>query len=339
MRRRAFKTRALAALAGVLASLLLAGAGHASSRSDAWLVRAQAAIDAFAAGDNGNEGAMAYAEAAGAIGNTYGWTDPRVQVYLNDVYALANPDGGYGLGYAYDFAGDGTVNPATTTYTVTLAGHVGPVLLAGYLHGVVPAAKVQTIVSLLMSTARINTPQGACIAYSRSANDNKPALCTHNANAGAGAFLLAANSAGIGQGGLMTLVVDITRRETGAYFPTGGPHPSWWHYLDTPSWNDSDHNSYDAESMYSLAYPVGRQAAWLHMTNAYADNAGSPLAHMRLTSLPAAPSSMSTTDPGTTVWCEFGDAWLSEFDAYVASTTVPQLAVAAWYASRNALAC
>ncbi|MBK8076059.1 MAG: hypothetical protein IPK24_10920 [Kineosporiaceae bacterium] len=37
--------------------------------------------------------------------------------------------GGYGLGTAWDAFGDGTRNPASTTYTVTTAGHVGWVLL------------------------------------------------------------------------------------------------------------------------------------------------------------------------------------------------------------------
>lgn len=314
-----------------------------SSRSDGWRTRAQTAVAAFETVDNGTEGAFAYAFMAQAIARLYGWDDPRVQPYLDRVYALRNPDGGWGLNYAYDALGNGTVNPPDTTYTVTLAGHVGPVLLDGYRAGVIPREDVKTIVDLLMSTPRIsyNTQFGTCLAYSRNSNDTVTYGCVHNVNAGAGAFLLSADAANVGATGLQRLVVDITRRETYAYLPTvtvnGVTRTAWWRYMDTTSLNDTDHNSYQAESMYVLAYPVGREAAYNHMTNTLADNSASPIAHMRLTGLPGGPASMSGE---TTLWCELGDQWLAEYDAFVASELPHQrYAQAAYYASANALAC
>lgn len=302
-----------------------------------WQAIADEAITRFRAADSTASTAFALAYTAQAIAWRDGWTDYRVVAYLDRIYARANPDGGYGLGYAYDVFGDGTVNPASTTYTVTNVGHVGPVLLAGYEAGAVPRAKVKTLVDLTMSTARINTEQGHCVAYSRDPDDAKPGLCVHNVNAGAAWFLQEANAAGVGATGLAQLVTDITRREVYSYLP--GTY--WWRYADTRSMNDADHNSYSAESMYRLAYPIGREVSWQMMNTAYADNDGAPLVHMRLTALPAGPGAWSPTEPGVTWWCTLGDQWFPEAEAAVdrwAGNTT-RLAQVAYYAGRAAQVC
>lgn len=279
---------------------------------------------------------MAYSFMAAAVGRLHGWDDPRVATYLSNVYALQNPDGGYGLNFAYDWQGDGTVNPASTTYTITIAGHVGPVLLEGYKAGVVPPEKLTPLVSLLMTTPKIpyNQAYGKCIAYSRNANDVKAAYCAHNVNAVAGKFLLDLKDAGFDAGGLAKLVADITRLETYAYIPS----TMWWRYVDTTSMNDTDHNSAEVEALYGLNFAIAREAAGNHMTNALADNSASPIAHMRLTSLPGGEPTTMSGD--TTVWCVLGDQWLTEFDTFVSTATQhSRWAQAAYYASANALAC
>lgn len=327
-----------ALLAAVLLVVFLPAPALAS-RSDDWRLRAETAVAAFEAADTGAGAAFEYAYMASAVARLNGWADPRVTTYLDRVYALANPDGGYGLGYAYDAFGDGTVNPATTTYTITLAGHVGPVLLEGYRAGVVPAVKVQTVVDLLMSTNQLNTSAGKCVAYSRSSNDagsTHLAYCVHNVNATVGAFLLDAYVAGFQAPGQMRLIGDITRREVAAYLTT----QVWWPYMDTAALQDTDHNSASAEAMYALAPAIGHYVVYNHMAKALADNPFSPIAHMRLAGL--APQPAAVLPDGTSLWCQMGDAWLAEFDAFVANPPAPtgvRYAQAAYYASRNAQVC
>lgn len=309
-------------------------------RQAEWSALAERAIAKFAAVDHGGEQAFGYAYTLGAIAKLHGWDDPRVITYLTKLYSLANPDGGYGLGFAYDQNGDGSVNPATTSYTVTMAGHVGPVLLEGYQAGAVPLDKVKILVQLIMSTGRIDRSTGRCIAYSRAAADAVEPHCVHNVSAGAGAFLAAALAAGVGVSGQARMILEITRREVYSY----DPNLMWWHYRDTPSWNDVDHNSYDAESMYELAPWIGREAAWNHMTRSSfpeipgVDTDADPIAHMRLTSLPAR--------PGAPDWCALGDQWIGEANAFlddpapvVGGFAGTRPAQVAYYAAKAAQAC
>lgn len=313
----------------------------AVDRGEWWRALAVQALADFADVDAGTEAAHAYAYVAGARARLYGWQDPQVAGYLTKLRSLQKPDGGYGLNVAHDFGGNGSVNPSTTTYSVTLAGHVGPVLLDGFRAGAVPYAEVKQVVDLLMTTPRIssaNSGLGQCVAYSRHANDVQAALCTHNVNAGVARFLLDATAAGVGAGGLHALAVDITRREVAAYIAS----TRWWRYMDTPSLQDTDHNSYSAESLYELAYPVGREVAYWHMTQAINDNLNAPIAHMRLAGLPARVGSMSAADSTVTLWCSLGDQWMAELEAFANDPPGPvglRLAQIAYYSSRAAVVC
>jgi hypothetical protein len=274
---------------------------------------------------------------AGACGMVYGWQHTWTQTYLRTVYNLANPDGGWGLSEPYDAFGDGTLNPASTTYTVTVADHVGPVLLAGFKAGAVPWAKVQSVVDLLMSTPRIPVERGQCIAYSRAEADARPGYEVHNVSAGAAWFLHECAAAGFGATGLHRLVTDVTVHQVQAY----RPEATWWPYIADGPNQDADHNAYSAEAMYRLAYWVGREVVYHHLTTAYSDNACAPVAHMRLVSLPAlGPATMSRTQPGVTLWAELGDRWLPEIDAWIAAPPSPtgmRLAQAAYFCGRNAV--
>lgn len=320
--------------AALTVALLVLPVPAYADRSDEWRARAEAAITAFVAQDDGQQTAFAYAYVTQAIAWLYGWNDPRAATYLDKVYSLRNPDGGWGLGYAWDFGGDSTVNPANTTYSVTLAGHVGPMLLEAYRAGKVPREDVKKVVDLLMSTPRVTaygTTTGQCVAYSRSGNDS--AFCVHNVNAGVGWFLTKANQAGVGATGLNKLVVDIVRREVAYYIPA----TMWWKYKDTASGNDADHNSYSGETMYDLVPQLGGEVAWNHMANAFNDNANAPVAHVRLASLAARPGHMHPS--GATWWCVLGDQWMGEFDTWMTNASLGRLAQGGYYAAKAALAC
>jgi len=279
--------------------------------------------------------AMVHASALLAVGRLYGWQDPRVATLLAQLMSERNPDGGWGFGVTRGGRGGGT-NPADTTYTVTLAGHVGPALLAAWQAGALTDPEpLRTITTLLMTTGRITASNGQCVIYSRSSND--AGHCVHNVSAGAADYLTQASAAGFGKSGLQKLVVDITRYEVGAY------NPSWsgWPYKDAQTTEqDPDHGSYEARSLYFLTYPVGREAAYqLLAVPATADDGRR--AHLSLVSLPGGPGSQGISDPSTTLWCEMGDQYLTEAITYVTSAAgdAMRLSQAASAAAANSIAC
>lgn len=330
------RSRIVACLTSAVAAaaVLFPAPASASTRGDAWHLRAVTAHKLFR--DGGSERVYAYAAMAEASGRLYGWTHSYTSMYLGEVYARRNPDGGWGIGEAYDAFNDGSTNPADTTYAVTLADHVGPTLLAGYQAGVVARADVQGIVDMLMTMPRVPVAQGQCVAYSTQAADAQPGYCVHNVNAGVAYFLGRAAAAGVTAPGGEQLAADITVQEVAAYQPAP---VAWWPYLDgSPTLQDADHEAYSAQSMHALAEPVGSEAATEVMTHAYPDQDTSPLAHMRLTSTPG------------TGWCELGDQWLQEASDYILPPqTSPwfrpppppalRLAQAAMFSARAAEAC
>jgi hypothetical protein len=334
--------RRAALLAAVLtAAFLCPPPATAADRGDEWRALATRALATFERTDNvgdggtGGQKVMSYGLAYEASGRLRGFDDVRTRRYLVKILSMKNPDGGYGLPFAYDVLGDGTVNPATTTYTVTLADHVGSPLLAGYLAGAVPRAEVQNIVNLIMSTPRIDTDRGQCIAYSRHPNDSVPYACVHNVSAGAARFLLEAQSAGIGRSGLAALVEGVTRRETYAYLPASKN----WRYADTQVMSDPDHQSYEAWSMYFLAPPVANNVVYYLMNTSFAAEWGaqqSSVIHARLTALPPALGGIAAPAASADRWCVLGDRWLPEVEAYVGA--LPNIDAAAQIAQLTAKA-
>jgi hypothetical protein len=310
----------------------------AATRAEQWRAVAQQALDAYeVAPPPPSFQAFSHAYALLAIARLHGWDDPRLPGLVDHLLAERNPDGGWGLGVARDQFGDGSVNPATTTYTVTLAGHVGPALLEAYRHGLVDDQPLRDIVALLMSTSRIDTVAGQCVAFSRAAVDALGATyCVHNVNAGVAAFLTATNAIGIGATGLAKRVSAITKREASAWNTVS----SVWPYKDTSTAADPDHNSYEAESMYLLAYPIGREAGF-QLLAAPAVNDDGRRAHLRLVALPGGPGSMASDGSGTTMWCVMGDQWLAEAAAYVTASAgdAMRLSQAAALAAADAIAC
>lgn len=312
----------------------------ASERGDWWRGQAATALAGFLAADSGGGDAFTYGMAAGASGYLYGWSDARTTLLLTRLRAEQLPGGGYGLGRPYDAFNDGTVNPASTQYAVTLAGQVGPTLLAGFKAGAVPRAEVQDIVTRLVGFPRVAAGRGQCVAYSDSPNDDPPSSypvgCVHNVNAGVGWFLSDANAAGFGATGMQRLITDITLTETIAY----RENDLEWPYIDNGPFLDADHDSYSAESMYRLAYWVGREVAYRWMNGPITTGeAKGPITHTRIAGMPGGNGSWSRTQPGVTLWCEMSDRWRDEQVAYRVSQSGAGLAQFAYYAARASRSC
>lgn len=135
------------------------------------------------------------ADAASALTQTvraHGWHAPEVPPLVAALVATANPDGGYGLAQPWDAYQDGTVNPATTSYTATTAGHVGPILLAGYQAGVIGEDVVDRALDWVLDLPRAQGNR--CIPYSSSPDDLGRA-CVWNVHFGAAAWVKRASAA------------------------------------------------------------------------------------------------------------------------------------------------
>lgn len=303
-----------------------------TARSAQWRTRAVTALNQFLATESTvTMPSFAYGMATGAAANLYGWSNSTTQSLLAKMRATKKTDGTYGLENSWDAFQDGTINPASTGYAVTIAGHVGPTLLDGYLHGAIPKAEVQSLINILMAFPRVAVDRGACVAYSNSGYDN--GYCVHNVNAGVAWFLAEANAAGLGATGMQALITKISIQEAIAYHEN-----TWfWPYSNYSASNqDADHNSYSLESMYRLMYWVGREGSYQMMTKNWTDNAAGPIVHTRLVGLPGGPGSNSG---GTTLWCVLGDSVSTEQDNYLASVTGQSAAQFAYYASRAAISC
>lgn len=122
-----------------------------------------------------------------------GWADPAALHYLNTALTQSNP---YGLNYAWDAFGDGTVNPATTIYTITLA-QLGWPALDAYRHGHGSLATVTAIVDKMLATPRIAVSPGIGLSYSNNKNDVKPGYVVHNINQAVAIWLQDVLDAGI----------------------------------------------------------------------------------------------------------------------------------------------
>lgn len=329
---------ALLAAAVLTAAFLYPPSAAASVRGDAWRAKSATAFADARYSESGSETPHFYAAMAGTAARLNTWSHAYTTSYLTKLYTLDNPDGGYGLGYAYDAFGDGTTNPPDATYLVTITDHVGRVLLDGYKAGVVPRPKVQTLVNLVVNFPRIpGIDRGACLAYSSNPNDVQAGLCVHNVNAGAALFLHEAASAGFGATGMHKTITDITLHEVNAARLGDYGDPVWWAYQDDGPNQDVDHNSYSAEAVYRLAYWLGRETVYQILARDYPGDPGAPVAHMRLVSMPGGIGSTSGT---TTLWCVMGDDWMAEADAWIAGPRTPrQLAQAALLAARAHKAC
>lgn len=162
---------------------------------DQALRRWQEVVTRFDTAGSARDPFFVAADAAAALAEEVsgsGWHSPKVRRLVAALVATANPDGGYGLGRAWDAYQDGSVNPPTTSYTVTTAGHVGPILVAGYRAGVIAAPVVNRAVDWVLDLPH---PGGdPCIPYSNSRNDIGRA-CVWNVHYAAAAWVVGASAA------------------------------------------------------------------------------------------------------------------------------------------------
>lgn len=221
-------------------------------RADDLITRALAASTTGATAAN-------HAALAEAIGRRRGWSDPATTAALAQVMSMRLADGGWGLPYAWDAYQDGTVNPVTTTYTVSLVA-VGEVLLQAYVAGVVDRTVISSVLTRLYAIPRLAVSGGYCLSYSSAAADNQPTYCVHNVNAGVAAFLVRAQRATMPPAAWWQSM--ITKYEVTKYDPNARD----WRYMDGGSYlNDPAHTGYNVASLQVLAPPIAAEATTFHI--------------------------------------------------------------------------
>jgi hypothetical protein len=339
--------RGLAGTATLIALPLREKVAMDTTRSAWWRGLATSALARFVAADNGAGQVFGYGMAAGASGVLNGWGHATTTRLLSELLDTQITPGRYGLRRPYDAFSDGTTNPATTAYSVSVAGPAGNTLLAAYVGGatVVARSDVQACINTLMKFPRIPVARGAAVAYSDNPNDNptgKGPGQVHNVSAGVGAFLADCNAAGFGATGMQRLIADIGLCETVSF------KESWlgWPYKDADATiQDADHGSYTVEAFYGRTggcigpYWSAREACYRMMTTSYANQTKGQIVHTRLASLPGGPGSWSTVYPGYSLWSEYGyTKWRAEQDAYAAAVTGESAAQFAYYAALNVAA-
>ena len=192
-------------------------------------------------------------------------------------------DGGFGLDHRYDPFGYKEPNPAATTYTMTVCGHVGRVLLSAYRARLVERHIVQRMVALVMELPRVaeRHGEGACVGYSTRAKDARE--CVTNVNQWAGWFLDVAREHGMTAPGSERLIADITRRQASGYRADYG---SWPYIEGRPAANDFNHAAASAEAALRLSPAVGRHAGATLMNRRDYERWVDPMAQLRLAACP-----------------------------------------------------
>jgi hypothetical protein len=235
-----------------------------------------------------------------------GWHSPEVPGLIAAVEATANPDGGYGLSTQWDAYQDGTVNSASTSYNATTAGHVGPVMLTGYLEGAVPAVLINRAVDSILDMPR--SFDGTCLPYSNSPNDLTKS-CVWNVSFGAAAFVTAASQAtgyrtedvaALDRATLTWLIRLPQNPDTGywAYSSAGGGPQDIGHQLWTATAIDYlTGNSNTSKLMLSKSL-WRAQAAVFHDSNVAASMSGIALLDCRYATDPTILTYAASTDRG-----------------------------------------
>lgn len=122
-----------------------------------------------------------------SYGLIYDWQHPSARGYLQRAIDSAKKNG-YGLGYAWDAFQDGTINPDSTDYTITLTDHVGLAYVSAYKSGVLPKEYLIDILERVLTMPMADSlNNGICISYSDSPFDQIG--CVHNVNISVAQFL------------------------------------------------------------------------------------------------------------------------------------------------------
>lgn len=332
MQRRVLSTLTLAALAltapeTVAATNINPAAKRAAAptATDRWRVQAVAAIEKWETLDSqsASTSVLNLSFVARAIAEASGWDDPRLPGLLTRLMALRNPDGGWGVNRPFDAFSDGSANPASTSYTVTMTDHIGPFLLGAWQHGLLADAEPLTSIgALLMRLPRWRVAGGHCVAYSTSRDDQRDARqCVHNVNASLGLFLGQLADAGVPVSGASNLRMFITRAEVASYDVTAKN----WPYALNGRLNDAVHAAMSTEAMLRMAPDLAARPLVNLMTRQGVLERDA-IAHFRLGAFR----------------CDMAYQWLPEMQDFVAAPPSPaqhNLAQAAFGAARLAQRC
>jgi hypothetical protein len=312
---------ALPAQAGTRPGTVLAPAHPPKDRTStgkAWTARADQAIDRAIAADTGTGTAFSYSWLASAIAHRHGWDDPRAMHYLQLALDQQHADGGYGLNYAWDAFGDGTVNPASTNYTITYY-QVGEVVLEAYKAGKVPYSTVTDIMRALVATPRIPVSVGMGLAYSNSRYDVQPGYMVHNVAQGAALFLKDAQLAGVkwSEAQVNGWIQGLYHQEVSAYHPD----LHGWPYRNGGSQavQDAAHNAIGVAMLVVDDPSMGVPALQWAMSHSL--GATGPLAHASLAQFS----------------CSSSARWLGEYDIALASPKFSTFSYLAQFARADAL--
>jgi len=202
------------------------------------------ALTATTAATTSRTGAADAASLVWDVARRTGWRSAATRAAIADLLARRKPGGGYGLETAWDAYGDGTVNPASTTYTVTTAGHVGWVLLEARKNGALPDGALESAIDAVLAMPRLEG--GTCLAYSN-ARPDATAPCVFNVSHGAAAFLVQARGLSDHRAAQVDrLVATLRSGFTRGYDPATG----YWRYKvgDTAA-QDISHQIYTARSV------------------------------------------------------------------------------------------
>lgn len=251
-----------------------------SQTSRAYLDRADIAIAKAKALDTGNETAFADAWLASAIAHRSpdGWEDEAALKYLHRATAQAHANGGYGLNYAWDAFGDGTVNSAASNYTITYY-QVGEPLLEAYAAGAVPASAITSLMDSLFTLTPIPVSPGIGLPYSNQYNDFKPGYVVHNINQGIALLLKDIQAAGITyrKAKADTWINGLLTYEGASYRPDTF---DWTYRNGSPQANDPAHNGLGVAMFIVLGDPRGPDALLYEMSRSLGSS--SAVAHAYL---------------------------------------------------------
>lgn len=285
-----------------------------------WSQRADVTIDRAIAADTGTGSPFAYSWLASAIAQRHGWDDSRAMHYLQLALDQQHPSGGYGKPDAWDAFGDGTLNAASTDYTVT-AYQVGEVVLEAYKAGKVPYTDVTDIMRSVVNTPRIPVSPGIGVAYSNNPNDVKPGYMVHNVNQTTAMLFADAQRAGVlwSQSQISSWISKINQQELATYVPNlyGWPYRTG----GSQKVQDADHNALGVAMLLTLDPAKGLPALQYAMSH----DLGAPIAHAYLGRYS----------------CSSSVRWFGEYDAAIAGTysTFSWLSEFARYAALTATAC
>lgn len=290
--------------------------------SSNWAALADSAIARVSQLDTGTLSpfALAYTASAVATRSPLGWSDPTAQSYLDRVWAarLTNADGSL----------KGWSSPLSSSiYTITVADHVGPVLVEACRSGQtwVDAATLLALGRTIMACPMTFSAGGWWPSYLITAANS-----TNVANITAACCMLLEQikAAGVtvpplSAGGNSSVSVALQFGRTIAAGYQVSSHNWAYNSLSTTQLNDADHLSLLAEASLTLLLPYGHHVGEHLMRTTYTGNGeiSAPLGHMRF--------------GGTAFGLPWADNWLSEAQAYQAAQvadSVRQAQIARWAA-------